>query len=256
MTNAKLDKKPQTQKKRALKSLEKKLLSYSVAAGAAITCVENAQAVQYKDLNDVVIKDNELDPYFLDFNDDNINDFKIIHSGRSYGNSVYKIQLSGASVHGLNGNGFVVIDGNQKRFVVNKLEAGDQIDGNGPFNPRGNFGLHQTLDVVNKPSTETNSGNFLGADNAFFGVRFSDGTDNYFGWGRVSMPGDGSQLILHDVAYNENPDEAIKAGYTGYPSTNALSVGTPVPEPGTLGMLALGAAGVYAWRRRKDKATN
>ena len=254
MTNAKLGKKKPTvnKKKRIVKSLEKKLLSYSIAAGAAITATaENAHAVQYKDLNDVVIKNNETLPYFLDFNDDGINDFSIIHSGGSY--SSYKVQFSGASIWGQDGNAFVAAS---KLEFIDKLEAGDLVDPVGKFVGRGNFGS-----LYSSNGVQTEYGNFLGSDNAFFGVRFRDssGTSTHFGWARVSMPSDGSQITFHDLAYNENPGESILAGQ-GIPGSSILTgqgiPNTPVPEPGTLGMLALGAIGVIAWRKRKDKLSS
>ena len=94
MKNAKINKNTQNKKNKALKSLEKKLLSYSIAAGAAIVSVETTEAIQYKNLNDVVIQNNPLDPYFLDFNDDSMNDFKFIHSGSAYSNNAgYNVQF-------------------------------------------------------------------------------------------------------------------------------------------------------------------
>ena len=132
------------------------------------------------------------------------------------------------------------------------MEEGDKIDGNGPFHNWGNFGSINMKETATDPII-VERGNFLGADKAFFGVQFSDGIDQFYGWARVSMPSDGSKLTLHDLAYNENPGEHILAGEMSDPNA---TLGTPVPEPGTLGMLALGAAGVFALRRKKNKSAS
>ena len=226
-------------KKVVLNLLEKKLLSYSIAAGAALITTENAQAIQFRDLGDIMISN---DSFLLDFNDDGKIDFNIFHSHLSM-TSPYVLQFSGASGAGaISKNGFVGAN-----FFISKLNAGDTIGENDDFIRRGNFGS-----IYNSQGSTQLYGNFLGAQNAFFGVKFNDISGNrLFGWGRVSMPDDGSKITLHDLAYNEISDEPIRAGQM---VNDDPPGGTPIPEPGTLGMLALGAIGVCAWRKRKERS--
>ena len=49
-------------------------------------------------------------------------------------------------------------------------------------------------------------------------------------------------LTIEEFAY-EDTGAAIDAGHKP----------PPIPEPGTLATLALGAAGLYAWRRHRQK---
>ena len=246
MKNKKRNKKiqnktPKIHKKTSLNSLEKKLLSYSIAAGAAITAVEDAQAaIIYKDLGDVMVSQNLMpnpDTYELDINGDNQIDFRIVHSSANY-NPTSDVQFWGASNFAPANNGFV-----GEKFAVKKLDVGDVIDDFLPdgFIKRGNFGSFYMSYGKTKEF-----GEFLGTDKAYFGFRFSDKNGLVFdGWGRVSMPSDGSKLTFHDLAYNDDSNGTIQVGQK--------VDGAAVPEPGTLGMLAMGAAGVYAWRRKQAK---
>jgi hypothetical protein len=78
---------------------------------------------------------------------------------------------------------------------------------------------------------------FLDAGMAFIGVQF-DG--DRFGWVRVNMSGSPlNAFTIVDYAYGGH-GEAINAGQ--------------VPEPGSLGLLAMGATGLAAWRRRRQVA--
>ena len=229
-------KKQKEKKMTTLNSLEKKLLSYSIAAGAAITAVGTAEAVQYIDLNDIMVSQDTLN---LDFNEDGQIDFIITHSGGSFSGNGYSIRFSGASARGVNNNNRFVGGG----FSFNILNEGDVIENNNDFIRRGLFASQYYYNG----SPSGYPGKFGGAQKAFFGVKFSDTNGNtLFGWGRVSVPDDNSKITFHDVGFNDVPGAAIQAG-EGIPSSS-----TPIPEPGTLGMLALGAVGVVAWRKRKE----
>ena len=80
---------------------------------------------------------------------------------------------------------------------------------------------------------------FLTAGPQFLGVKFD--TDRY-GWVRVNMSGQPlNSFTIVDYAY-AGKREPITAGQM------------PVPEPGALGLLALGATGLSSWRRRRQPA--
>jgi hypothetical protein len=80
-----------------------------------------------------------------------------------------------------------------------------------------------------------------------FGLRFSAGPDRYYGWGSLVIdetPVDQGFKIT-EAYYNSTPGAAITVG----------QVPVAVPEPSSMALLAIGSAGVFAWRaRRKVKA--
>ena len=90
-------------------------------------------------------------------------------------------------------------------------------------------------------------GQFDSGDLGFIGFRFNNGNGNQYGWVRVKFatrnPID-YDFWLIDYAYAD-PGEPIRAGQT---SSNEM-----VPEEGSLGWLALGAAGLLAWRKRRSQ---
>ena len=92
------------------------------------------------------------------------------------------------------------------------------------------------------PSIETTGATAfnLSSSNNLVGIRFTDGANTYFGWIRFSLSAtSGAQpRALVEYAY-EDSGAGILAG---------------VPEPSTfalMGVMAAGALGVRAWRKRK-----
>jgi len=83
---------------------------------------------------------------------------------------------------------------------------------------------------------------WLAAGTGFIGFKFNGGSVVQYGWVRITMngaPGNGFTLV--DYAWAD-AGTAIKTGQTA------------IPEPGSLGLLALGAAGLLVWRRSRAKA--
>ena len=87
----------------------------------------------------------------------------------------------------------------------------------------------------------TNS-HFLSPGPGFIGFRFNGGAGIEYGWARVTMNGAGGNgFTVVDYAWAD-PGTAIVTGQTA------------VPEPASLGLLAVGAAGLLIWRRSRGKA--
>ena len=81
---------------------------------------------------------------------------------------------------------------------------------------------------------------FLSPGTGFIGFRFNGGPGIEYGWARVTMngaPGNGFTVV--DYAWGD-VGTAITAGQ--------------IPEPASLGLLAVGAAGLLIWRRSRGKA--
>ena len=81
----------------------------------------------------------------------------------------------------------------------------------------------------------------------FVGFRFDNGSGKQYGWVRVHMDGGVSKFGFTVVDYAwADPGEPIKPGQTSFSSSVAL------PNEGSLGLLALGAAAVTVWRTRRS----
>ena len=79
----------------------------------------------------------------------------------------------------------------------------------------------------------------------FVGFRFNSGAGIQYGWARVRMVGDPENAFtVLDYAYAD-PGERIRAGQK---SSNEM-----VTDEGSLGWLALGAAGLLAWRKSRSR---
>ncbi len=78
------------------------------------------------------------------------------------------------------------------------------------------------------------------------GFRFQINGSDHYGWVRISVDPAGAPsprfVTVHDAAYETLPNTAIPAGANG------------IPEPASLGLLALGGVGLATMRRRKPAA--
>ena len=116
-----------------------------------------------------------------------------------------------------------------------KLQRGDLISDGNFVAASGGFG-------VLADSHEHGASQWKGGpDQGFIGFRFDTGNGFQYGWVRVRKQADNSFIVV-DYAWGD-PGEAVTAGQRH--SSPAR------PEKGSLGWLALGAAGLTAWRQAR-----
>ena len=85
------------------------------------------------------------------------------------------------------------------------------------------------------------SGGPWAGQQGYLGVKFDLNGQIHYGW--VAGKGEGTEFDITGWAYNTIANAPIDAGQGA------------TPEPGTLGMLALGSLGLGFWRRRKPVAS-
>ena len=138
-------------------------------------------------------------------------------------------------------NAWVVTD----TYSVRNLASGDLISTGGPFNQLGGFRAvsNYTITTAGGYSNvgQSISGEFPADGAGIAGFAFQIGGQDHLGWIRLAIESDptsGQPIALEALewAYESTPGESIAAG--------------AVPEPTGIGLLAAGAAGVAALRRR------
>jgi hypothetical protein len=202
------------------KRLVRQLAAYSAAACAGALGANEASAeVRNMRLPGgvpiVITPDDEhdLELYDLDIDGDNVIDFEL----SSYLGDVW-IRSQNFTNY-LNG-----IVGEYFPFNALLVGAGEWIDQYLGFN-HGGFDQYAALD------------RFIGT-RGYAGVKFDiPGGTLHYGYLDIGVSTGGSQITVYGGAYESQANERIQAG--------------AVPEPTTLGLLALGAAGVATWRTRR-----
>jgi hypothetical protein len=114
--------------------------------------------------------------------------------------------------------------------------------GRGQFISRGPF-LARESGLLDATAASC-SGQFHRGEVGFIAFKFNGGSGDQYGWVRLKMGQFASDFWLVDYAYAD-PGEPIRAGQTSSAET--------VPQEGCLGGLALGAAGLLAWRKRRSR---
>jgi hypothetical protein len=84
----------------------------------------------------------------------------------------------------------------------------------------------------------------------FIGFRFDNGAGRQYGWVRVRMHGPDSGFAFKVIDYAwADPGEPIRAGQT------SSSISANPSKEGSLGLLALGGAGLALWRQRRMRGS-
>jgi MYXO-CTERM domain-containing protein len=136
--------------------------------------------------------------------------------------------------------GFPTYHGGTWQYYASKLPFGQNIS-SGPFRPALYYDAALAGNYSNSQWGDRGTG--------FVGFRFNSGAGIQYGWARVRMVGDPEHAFtVLDYAYAD-PGEPIRAGQT----SSAGDMVDTVTDSGSVGLLALGAAGLLAWRKRRSR---
>lgn len=231
-----------------------KQLSYTAAASSVMAMSASVDAaVIYSGLQNISMPGGNVNTFAIDLNNDAADDFIFsIFSSNTSGGYTYAAVNGGPNDNGiaLNGQG----------LFVDKLGFGDIVGSGGQlFIENGN----QDIKLRSVNSGGVNALADWGATSTgFMGAKLNVGNDSYFAWVRIALTeGNGSapkppdDIIVLDWAYEDSGAAIIAGVTTGNPPPPSPPVTTsPVPLPGSLGLLAMGITGLAAFRKRRKQS--
>ncbi len=202
---------------------EGRMLAYSLAAGASAVAAGSADgAIVYSGLQNIPVGQYASQDLFID--GDPYTDIKL--KNYVFGGGNYQ----GATVSGYPGQ---LVGFTTGLTYATALNAGDAIDA-GTVGPSFFGGLAYG---ANNPDAQFNN-----ATDAYIGLSFPIGGNApqflHYAWIRVDIDNASGTFVIKDWAYEDQAGVGIAAG--------------AVPEPGALSLLAAGATGLLAMRRRKQ----
>jgi len=151
--------------------------------------------------------------YFLDLDNNAVNDFRIWHNGSS---NLYISPLTATNE--------VLGSGGATFAYPFALSSGAVISsGAGTFFNNGFAGGFQSLNYGS-----CSFGNWCSITDRYIGMRFDIGGSIHYGWVRLDVNQSGSVWTIKDYAYESNPGVAINAGDTGTGASAASPASTIV----------------------------
>ena len=219
--------------------LEKRLLGYSVAAGAVFVSTQAMGAIQYFDIADVVLE-NDGEFWVVDIDGGGANEFRIQFSSLSNSSSSFWNKAYGTVAAGAGPSTLAALDGTSSyggaRAFSHSVDVSD--------NPSWGGTSFLLASYWRMTATTGANGQFLDQNDKYIGVTFLDDVTSAqrYGWIHVIIPANAGSVTITGYAYEDEDGVGIGAGHTA------------VPEPGTmagLGLLALGAAGMRRLRRKR-----
>ena len=224
----------QTKRSERRARLNKRLAAYSAAAAATAIGAPAGATPQVFPI-DLMAPLNT--PIFIDM-DDGVADTTFLAGATQMGTGGTHFVLSGGaingSVYGVQGSvAATTSTGNYGFIVAHRLAYSANIGPTGYNFENGGYLSINLLGVAPLWSP---------GDTGYLGLTFPIGPAAHFGWAELTIHPDQS-MTLHRIAYDDEPRAAIGAGHVD-----------EIPEPAHLGLLALGAAGVAALRRRRAAA--
>jgi hypothetical protein len=233
-------------------SMEKQLLAYAVSAtAAAVAVLSMGQLAQSKIIYTPAHKllpNHKL--FYLDLNHDGINDFKLSLSFSTQRMSTNTFWQRSLKVDGVRQNNQIWAFGTNPS-CAEAVPSGIRIGPKAPFRQ----GSLQMFRGLSSHSTVVSSCPWAFGKRAYLGLKFSVNGKVHYGWARFATQTYHQTVAeLTGYAYETIPGKAIDAGATkGLGDTEPTAALNPrMPEPATLGMLAVGAPGLSIWRRKES----
>ncbi len=225
-------------------NVESRLNAYALAAAAAgaglLAMAQRAAADIVYTPADTILTNGILR---IDLNHDGIDDI-----GLGIFDYAFKVKLLRA--RGLTPNNGIMGSGEGTSYPPAALKAGYRIG------PAGLFWQEQN-DAVRVVASHASyiGGPFANVHNRFLGIVFDIDDQPHYGWVRLSVKAYINQhkphidVTLLGYAYETVPGQSLRAGQID----SEVGMLEPIPQGGTLGMLALGRS---LWRRKEQDGTD
>jgi hypothetical protein len=205
------------------------LLQYSISAAAVLNSVAAYSQVVYTDIDPDVVLDEPDEMFGIDLDDDGLNDFNFFNE--SFTTTVFYMDIANVKAlfvgafdtmqNGIVGStGFLSGGGGYTYYRPYALEAGEMVGNSDNFYKDNYQTMAKEIDKFDSPFSNTHLGNwysFYGVEisNKYLGFRFTNEEFvQRYGWIRCSVIDSGRTLIIHDYAYELQPDYPILAGDT------------------------------------------
>ncbi|MEM6326219.1 MAG: T9SS type A sorting domain-containing protein [Bacteroidota bacterium] len=195
--------------------LAKRLAAYSATAGAALAVAPAASGqVVYTDVEpDAVIGIGE--EILLDFDGDGTDDMRFLGNAGGGPNTAARMNMASANsaaaaINAVAGSDAQYFD-NPRIGSASRLSNGSPVDANLNFEDGDVFNVGVLASIFNGNPYY----NFVGVE-GFVGFRFqAGGGTTHYGWARIAINEDATQLTLLDYAFDATPDATIMAGDIG-----------------------------------------
>ena len=182
-----------------------KLAQYTAVAGAVVAGgAVNAQ-VTYTDVNPDVVADS-LNPYMLDFNNDQIPDLALAVQHLEGATSSFTYVGAFAYAYPMAGQ---IVTGDTASTSASPLDCGVPVSVASIFGS-GSYGNLGYAAMINGTIPFTSQGTpFLGATDKSLGVKFTVGANTHYGWVKLSVAADASTITISEYGFNATPDAAV-----------------------------------------------
>ncbi len=231
------------------RNLEKNLFAYAAAAAGGLlstTLPAEGQIIYTPSNIRMHVAEMNKGPALtlLDLTNNGKADFSFVMTSTSHfysysGNSHFKNFLKIVPAAGN-----AVVQG-KLASTASAVPAGVKIGPNEKFAAGGRYLMIKSY----KNGVYRNSGTWEQVEYAYVGLKFLIEGQVHYGWARIKFPYPGGTHYpsIYGYAYESTPNRPIVTGQTSGSSKKS----TMASAPATLGLLAIGASGIDAWRTKK-----